>query len=65
MVAIKIKVLVALRNQDGTPNEIQENFDWKILLVYSDKFIIFDTDQSSIFDRDATPGKLRRVIGFD
>jgi len=44
MVAIKIKILLALRNQDGTPNEIQENFDWKILLVYSDKFIIFDTD---------------------
>lgn len=54
-----------MRNKDGTPNPIQENFDWKILLVYADKFIIMDSDQTPVFDRDATPGKIQRVIPFE
>jgi len=33
--------------------------------VYADKFIILDSDQTQVFNRDATPGKLQRVIGFD
>lgn len=63
--AIKEKILVPIRSKGGEPLPLKENFDWKILLAFPDKFIIMNSDQTSIFNRDATPGAIQRVIRYD
>lgn len=54
-----------MRFKDGKPAEIKETYDFKIILIYKDRFVFLETDQTALFDRNATPGKVVRSVNFE
>ena len=62
--AMKNFIMVPLIDDLGLPNDGNEDFNYKIMLVYDEKLIFFETDQNAYFDREKPPGKLLRTVSF-
>lgn len=54
-----------MRYKDGKPNKLGETYDFKIILIYADRFVFYETDQGALFDRNAEPGKVIRTVPYD
>ena len=54
-----------LRTSLGKKNIVDEYFDYKIILAYSNRLIFFESDQEPTFKREKPPKSFLRTVYFE
>ena len=62
--AVKQHLFIPLRNSIGLSNAANEYFELKLMLVYENRLVFYDTDQNQVFIRENPPGKWLRTIYY-